>query len=235
MIKEAIQYIVGLGTVETFTIEDQDFSSQKLHLIEQPVANSLLVHSLSGLIDYLKSNFDSEETVMIHVQSPTEVSVYHSLNGNRKRECLIRAIPQLPQFRFDEWYDQESFIIKLQSAFVQNDDRDVVLKVVGNVKEEDVRTYGDDGISQSVTAKAGIATISQVVVPNPVTLAPFRTFVEIKQPESDFVFRMKNGPRCAFFEADGGAWKLEAMREIKTYLQLLLSEEVESGKIVIIA
>ena len=41
------------------------------------------------------------------------------------------------------------------------------------------------------------------------------------QPESQFVFRMKedkyDGVQCALFEADGGAWKLKAMENIKEY------------------
>src|SRR5690606_26037278 len=124
---------------------------------------------------------------------------------------------------------------KLQSAFVKNDDRDVILKVVGNVKEEDVKTYGDDGVSQSVTAKVGVATVGQVEVPNPVSLKPYRTFAEVEQPESEFIFRMKNGPRCSLFEADGGAWKLQAISNIKSYLSAALEEEVQSGQLIIIA
>ncbi|HFK2719142.1 TPA: hypothetical protein ACG1DY_004991, partial [Escherichia coli] len=131
--------------------------------------------------------------------------------------------------------DPETFNIKLQSGFVKNEDRDIVLKVVGNIKEEDVKTYGDDGISQSVTAKVGVATLGQVEVPNPVALAPYRTFVEVDQPTSNFVFRMKSGPSSALFEADGGAWKLEAMKNIKTYLEEELAEELEVGRVTIIA
>ena len=48
----------------------------------------------------------------------------------------------IPSFDFDRWYDSESFNIKLQSTFVKNDDRDIMLKVVGNIKEEAVNTVG---------------------------------------------------------------------------------------------
>lgn len=235
MIKEAIQYIVGLGNNEVRYENGQTFSTNKLHLIEEPIAAKISVHSLSGLVEYLTSKFDGENPLMVHVESPTEVTVFSQLNGDRNREYLIKATAMLPSFTFENWYDPETFIIKLQSAFVKNDDRDVVLKVVGNIKEEDVKTYGDDGISQSVTAKVGVATVGQVEVPNPVALAPFRTFVEVEQPVSDFIFRMKNGPRSSLFEADGGAWKLEAMQNIKSYLAAALTKEIEDGKITIIA
>jgi len=233
--REAIEYIVGLGVTDIYEENGQHYSTNKLHLLEEPRAAQLEVHSLSGIVEYLKSKFDGEFAMMVHVESPTEVTVFTQLNNDRKREYLVRATAMLPSFRFENWYDPETFNIKLQSAFVQNVDRDVVLKVVGNIKEEDVKTYGDNGVTQTVTAKVGVAQVGQVEVPNPVSLAPYRTFVEVEQPPSNFVFRMKNGPTAALFEADGGAWKLEAMKNIKTYLEEQLAEELEVGKITIIA
>ena len=52
-------------------------------------------------------------------------------------------------------------------------------------------------------------------------LKPYRTFTEVEQPESDFIFRMKDmgSVCCALFEADGGAWRNVAMHNIKAYLQ----------------
>lgn len=119
----------------------------------------------------------------------------------------------------------------LQSTFVKNEDRDIVLRVIGNIRDEKVMEYGDNGISQAVTAKTGVATVENVAVPNPVLLAPYRTFTEIEQVESNFVFRMKDGPSAALFEADGAAWKNEATRRIKEYLD----KELEGLKVTVIA
>jgi len=110
-----------------------------------------------------------------------------------------------------------------------------MLKVVENITEENVKGISDDGVSQAVTAKVGIATVGNVEVPNPVELALYRTFVEIDQPTSDFIFRMKDGPRCALFEADGGKWKLEAIHNISEYLGDALKKEIEQDRITIIA
>lgn len=235
MIKEALQYIVGLSKPEMFYENGQAFSSQKLHLIEEPTAEAIRVRSLSGLVDYLKSNFDEYERLMIHVSSPTAVIAFSQLNADCNRSEYIKAEAMIPVFDFDRWYDTETFNIKLQSCFVKNEDRDIMLKVVGNIKEEMVSTIGDDGVSQAVVAKTGVATVANVKVPNPVVLRPYRTFVEVDQPESEFIFRMQSGPRCALFEADGGKWKLDAMNNIKQYLQQELKELIQSGKIVIIA
>jgi hypothetical protein len=235
MIKEALQYILSLGENKVEYLNGQTYTTHKMNLLSDPIAAQLNIRSLSGLVEYLKSNFDTEDKIMVHVESPTEVTAFLELNNDKNREYLIKANAMIPGFRYEEWYDPETFNIKLQSVFVKNEDRDVVLQVVGNIREEDVKTFGDNGVSQSVTARVGVATVAQVEVPNPVSLAPYRTFVEVIQPESNFVFRMKNGPRCALFEADGGAWKLQAMRNIQTYLEEALKGEIESGKIIIIA
>ncbi|QIC07653.1 hypothetical protein GOP56_20015 [Brevibacillus sp. 7WMA2] len=235
MLKSALEYLIGLGNVEIQDIGGQAFSTQKLHHVTASVPDHIPVNSLSGLIEYIKSSFDGDKELMVHVVSPTEVQCFTTFNRDYQRNFMICAKAMIPQFRFDNWYDPENFNIKLQSCFVANEDRDIMLKVVGNIKEESVNTVGDDGVSQAVVAKTGVATVANVKVPNPVLLKPYRTFVEVDQPESDFIFRMKSGPSCALFEADGGAWKLEAMRNIKEFLAENLQEQVETQKVVIIA
>lgn len=51
------------------------------------------------------------------------------------------------------------------------------------------------------------------------------------QPESKFVFRMQDGPRAALFEADGGAWKNDAMLSIKKFLEEQL-KDIENVNII---
>ncbi|MED1801823.1 hypothetical protein [Brevibacillus porteri] len=235
MIKEALQYVAGLANTRLEHVGDQVFSTQKLYVVDQPTPANILVRSLSGIVEYLQSEFDWTEKLMIHVKSPTEVEVFSTFNRDFQRNVLIKAEAMLPTFRFDHFFDTEHFNIKLQSMFVPNDDRATLLKLVGNIKEDSVKEFGDDGISQTVTAKTGVATVGEVLVPNPVVLMPFRTFVEVDQPASNFVFRMQKGPTCALFEADGGAWKLEAMKNIKEYLGAALAAEIKGGKLYIIA
>ncbi len=230
-----MKYLVGLGEVKEFLVSGQNFTDKPLHLIEQPTARAFNVRSLSGFVEYLKSNIDQTEQLIIQVEDPRNVVAFSSFNEDKNRDSFIKAHALTPDFTFDRFYDSESFNIKLQSCFVKNDDRDIVLKVVGNIAEENVSTYGDDGVSQSVVAKTGVANVDKVIVPNPVILKPFRTFVEVEQPESEFIFRMKNGPSCALFEADGGSWELKAMKNIKAYLKQALKEEIEAGKFFVIA
>lgn len=237
MIKETFQYLIGLGNVQRHTIEGVEYSTQPLHRINESTVDAIELNSLAGLVGYIQSGFDGPyySSLMVHIESPTLVSVYSHLNRDLNRSVLIRAKALLPQFRFGSWTDAETFNISLQSMFVSNEDRATMLKVVGNIKDEHVTSFGDDGVSQQVQAKAGVATVANVKVPNPVYLKPFRTFVEVEQPESAFVFRMRSGPECALFEADGGAWKVEAVDTVREFLETALEERINSGDIVLIS
>lgn len=196
----------------------------------------LIIKTLTGLVDYIKSNLERKGAkLLLHIEKPDEVSLMGLLAEDGSREYLASAQAIVPRFNFDYYLDIEEFNVALQSVFAPTADRDILLKVVGNLKEDNVKTTGDDGVSQAVTIKTGVATAADVKVPNPVTLAPYRTFIEVKQPESKFIFRMKDGPRGAIFEADGGAWRNQAILNIKTFLEEQLTNEIASGKITILA
>ena len=231
MIKEALQYIVGMSPAEVkeYTLPDGTkglYSDKPLHRLEIPVPTAnvrLHLHTLTGLVDYIKSNTDAmAEKMVVEVQSPTEVYLYSQLNSKRNREYLIGVDAMLPDFAFNEYQDHESFCVGLQSKFLQTGDRELVLKFAGTVENGTVAQYSDDGVTQKATIKTGLASKGAAIVPNPVRLAAYRTVLEVDQPESLFIFRMKERAgevNCALFEADGGAWKMEAMQNIKTYLQ----------------
>lgn len=224
MIKEALKYIVGLGDANLHLIEGDSYSDKPLHRIEpyMPKALELNVSTLTGLIDYIMSETDEMGSKMIvEVTSPTTVKLYSGLDINRDREYLITVNALLPHFYFDSFMDQESFCIALQSKFIANADREDLLRFAGTVEAGTVALYGDDGVTQKATIKTGIASKGEALIPNPVKLKPYRTFLEVEQPESEFIFRMREGRgiECAIYEADGGAWKIEAMQNIKNYLE----------------
>lgn len=233
--KDALQYLVNLGEVNNPIIElnQGTYTTKGLERINAPIASGLAISTLTGLIDYIKSNIDKiSGEMLIHILSNKEVNLYSPLNTDRRRELYISAEAQLPNnIQYGRFLDTEQFNIMLQSAFTNQGDKEILLKYTGLIKDEAVKTTGDDGISQAVTIKTGVASVGQALVPNPVTLAPYRTFAEIEQPESKFIFRMKEGPSAAIYEADGGAWKNQAILRIKAYLTKEL-QGIENIKII---
>lgn len=238
-LKETLEYIVGLRKPEIRDIDvigangipvSQTYSDKHLEHLRpyNPHAKEIELHTLSSLVEYIHHQKDLTEytdfavPVFVHVQSPTKVALYSSLDADRERECVAVVTASLPSFHYGKFIDHEEFLIAVQANFVSNDDRELILKFAGTVQDKSVATYKDDGVTQKATIKQGLASEVDAIVPNPVSLIPFRTFVEVRQPESDFVFRMRNdgckGVECALFEADGGAWELDAMETVKEYL-----------------
>ena len=171
--------------------------------------------------------------MIVQVVSPEEVRLFSMLDEERNREHIVSVMAQIPAFNYDRFIDHETFCINVQAKFLDDPttDKAIILKFAGTVEQGSVAEYGDDGVTQKATVKTGIASKTDAVVPNPVRLRPFRTFVEVEQPVSEFIFRMKqdkyDGINCAIFEADGGAWKNAAMKNIKDYLEFELAEYKE--------
>lgn len=227
MIKKALEYIVGLSCPNVQEIGGETYSDKPLNRISYvPRASSIEMNTLSSLIDYIRSGVDSFcDQMIIHVQSPTKVSMYSALDAERKREYVVEVNASVPAFSFNQFMDHESFCIGVQSKCIDDPETDkaLLLRFAGTVEAGSVAEYGDDGVSQKATVKTGIASKGEALVPSPASLKAFRTFVEVEQPVSSFIFRMKEdkyskGIQCALFEADGGAWKLEAMEAIRAYL-----------------
>lgn len=233
MIKEALQYLVELGKAEEHTINGDTYSDKPLHRIDMyiPKANAIEMHTLTSLVDYIKSDVDAmSEKMIVEVASPTKVNLFSQLDYNRDREKLVSVSARVPEFSFNNFMDQEKFCINLQSKFIDDPqtDRSLILKFAGTVETGTVADYGDDGITQKATVKTGIVSKGDAIIPNPVKLRPYRTFLEVEQPISEFIFRMKqdkyDGINCAIFEADGGAWQIAATKAIKEYLQFELAD-----------
>lgn len=228
-LKEMMQYVVGLSKPEIFTLNSSQYSDKELHRIDEELrAKALEMTTLSGLVDYIKGDIDRMASNMIvHIVSPEEVRLISCLDSDRKRETLVAVKADIPHFPFEKFIGSEEFLINIRAKFIQNEDAEKLLRFAGTTEAGTVNGYSDDGISQSATVKQGIASKETVLVPNPVKLMPRRTFTEVKQPESEFIFRMKNYDdevRCALFEADGGAWKRAAMQNIKEHLEYELED-----------
>jgi len=227
MIEKAINKILEIGKTSILEINGRNYTDKNVIPVKEPTPKTLVVHTLSSLVDYLKKGIDSlkKDSLVIHIVSPTEVNLLGFLKDDSffERPEFVSAIFDPPQIRTGDYSSIESFIIGLQAYFVPTESTAKLLKVVGNVKGEQVQQFSDDGYTQAVTAKAGIATVENVVVPNPVKLKPFRTFPEIEQPESLFVFRMRqqpgSTPSCGLWEADNKLWKVEGINSIAVWLK----------------
>ncbi|GEK28499.1 hypothetical protein [Furfurilactobacillus siliginis] len=194
---------------------------------------TLVSHTLSGLVDYIKGTSErKQQELIVSIEDEQTVRVFGALDKFGRREELICAKAIVSEFSWGRFMNAEDMNIRLQAQFAQTDDRDVVLQLIGNIKEENSQTSVDDGVTQTVSARTGIASVDNVIVPNPVSLKPYRTFQEIDQPASDFIFRVQSGPTAALFEGDGGQWRNKAIANIKEYLEFAIKETDDRVKVI---
>lgn len=219
-----VEKILEMGQTESLELGGRLYTSKNVIPVKEPEAETISLSTLTGIKDYVEHNLDGIilDQVMIHVADYRTVSILTGIIGSfLQRDQLVTARAHDCGFQFGEYLEREDFQVGLMSSFAPTQMRDDVLKYVsGIVQSAEVKT-ADDGISQRVTAKTGIARVEEINLPNPVTLKPYRTFPEANQPESDFVFRVRQidgKVGIALFEADGGRWKLQAALNIKEWL-----------------
>lgn len=240
MLKDLFEYVVGLAKPEIVELGGCTYSDKKLHAIprKNAVKTTLQMSTLSSLVDYIKGAEEdfTLSSYLIQVASPTEVRLLSQLDEYGDRDVLATVSAKLPDFRFDYYYDSETFLIGVRSKFQETEDRELVIKFAGSAEKNTLQSYKDDGISQKVTVSSGIASKEDALVPGIVSLKPFTTFTEIEQPEREFVFRMResSGIECALIEADGGAWRHEAMWHIQEYLEEQLKEVSLGDKTILV-
>lgn len=196
--------------------------------------------TLTSLVDYIKESRDElRDRMIIQVVSATKVLLYSGLLPERDRETLFEVNALLPSFEYGREYEQEAFLVSMQSCFARNDDREAVTIMASNIVNTQQGTFSDDGVSQQAIIKTGVTTKDAALVPNPVNLIPYRTFLEVEQPASDFIFRIGEGrggaPVFKLVAADGGLWKSQAVANVKHYLMDALAEIPDRQRITIIA
>jgi hypothetical protein len=226
----AINRIIELDqTIITSEIDGRLYSRGRLSRIPLPKESPpdpLEFNTLTGLAEFAKVLKEVED-IFFHVESPTSVSIMGNIQPENfnTRFCYAKASTDFKPFAFSTrtspvWIDLELFVISLQSQFIETDERENIINMLGSVSNEHVETSKEDGFSQSLQIRTGIALRGKVKVENPVPLKPYRTFLEVSQPEGSFILRLtnKNGLQCSLWEADGGLWKHAAMKAIKDLL-----------------
>lgn len=226
--------------VEKFVVEDRDgvkrtYSTKSLNEVKPeppPMLPKVSVYTLEGLaalIDQAKLDDLDKSDYFLQVIGHASVGLFAKESDEEgRRQLLISASPvEFEQFKFGQWLDQESFVIAVAAKFAPTVDKDYVLKLASTLTDEDVMTSEDNGFNQKATVKAGVKVAENVTIKPQVDLAPFRTFPELGQPISSFVFRCRKsplGPQLMLIEADGGKWKIDAISMIETKLKEIVKD-----------
>lgn len=240
-LKDAINRIVELARPYTITTDDgRRYCSTSLQEVkpevELPARYS--VDTLEALVKLIRTEgINHSPRLYVRVDSARRVMVdttyTHKEYAEFSRLPLYEAVSDVPGISVNESISQERAIVELQSLYAITEDRDYFLSLLSRIDVNQGVSSVDNGISQEVSVKTGAVLKEQQTVQPIVHLQPYRTFLEVEQPASDFLLRLDKEGCPALYEADGGAWKLEAKRNIAAYLGEQLADLVERGSVVV--
>lgn len=239
MLKEALQYLVGLKDNKTYTINGLAYSDKELCRVDPyiPHPTSVDFASLDGVVKFIRAEgLAHVHPIYIRIDEPTRVSVLSGLDSEAKRYTLCVAKNTDANFA-PGWRDQQTAVIELRSRFIPTDDTAYLLDLLSRMSSDSEVSSVDNGVSQTVTVRQGVSLKENVSVKPAVSLRPFRTFREVCQPESEFLLRVRDNNQVGLFEADGGIWKMEAKANIANYFRTqfadLLMGETDDGFVVV--
>lgn len=240
-LKDAIDRIVELAKPYTIKTDDgrrycTTYLREVKPEVELPTRYS--VDTLAALVKLIRTEgIDRSPRLYVRVDSARRVMVdttyTHKEYAEFSRLPLYEAVSDVPDITVNESISQERAIVELQSLYAITEDRDYLLSLLSRIDVNQGVSSVDNGISQEVSVKTGAVLKEQQTVQPIVHLQPYRTFLEVEQPASDFLLRLNKEGHPALYEADGGAWKLEAKRNIAAYLGEKLADLVERGSVVV--
>lgn len=236
MILEALKYVVELRKPHELQVDERLYVDKPINPVLPPEPEPIDCSTLTGFVDAVRFQLDQydAENSFIHLITHDEVQLVAAVPDTWARRLVhIKAeLGPFAGFCFGNWQEPEHFIIGLQSMFEPSPDLARLLSLCASLTSESLSTAHDDGVTQTAIIKKGAALKETTRVNPRVALAPFRTFREVDQPVSDFLFRLRGRdnqpPMCCLFEADGGKWKIDAAAAVKTYL----AKELPAYKIV---
>ena len=215
-------------------------SYEEITPIKKPLPNTIAFTSLDGLVKTIKSErgdilcaVNGGGTLYISVVSPTRVKVFTGLDEHNRRAEVYCANQESRNWMGQNWFGHEEAMIVLQSQFAPNDGTEYLLDFLSRITDENSVSSDDNGMTQSVQVKKGIALAGRENIRPIVNLKPYRTFLEVEQPESNFLIRIKDGCKVGIIEADGGMWQFTARNSVKEYLEKAFENEIAEGTVVV--
>ena len=239
MLKAMIEKIEKMAGPKVYDIGNEHYASASLVRID-PKKDFPKSITLTGLDSVCKmvtneaADLFAGDQILIQVVDYRTVRVFTTLDGEMDRCWLYECQADTPRVKVNGFMSYEEAVVQLRSLYIPNEDTEYLLMLLGSISKESKVISSDNGVSQTVEARQGIALTSAVKVKPRVMLMPFRTFLEVEQPGSNFLLRLDSDGNVGLFEADGGVWKLEAARNIAGYFEEKLRDLIGDGRVVVL-
>lgn len=229
MIKEAMEWLTTIRQGKLEEIDGRKYWTMPGRLPEPimaPAPGSLTFSSLTGLADFVENDPDKaslfSSEAFLHVVEEDTVHYVTTLTPPWQQRYLLAqasvAKRQLAMHR----KGLSEMILYIRTHFEETGERTQLLDVLSAiVSDEKSQQFVDDGVSQQVTVKSGVASLKRMDVPGQVCLIPLGGFGEISQPPVDFVLRLVKGreePEVILSPVVSPTYVLDYMERIRTWL-----------------
>jgi hypothetical protein len=209
MISEAIDHILRLAQPTEIDIDPERIEQQlvflggKYQMVTPNTVDVLPVASLDSIVRFCGlAGEGAVEGEFLHVSTDASVRVYgapHELYKTREMfaRCAVpppTAITDLDsEHRSPGWMAADEMIPLVLTGIEDDENRKALLLVLGNVVDGAAATYTDDGITQQVATKRGVALKALTDLPSPIKLVPRANYPELYNLPQTYVLRAEGG------------------------------------------
>jgi len=228
---DALNWVKNHGEMQQVERDGKLYTSRQAHWIDtrDPIylPDAIEFDRLAGFASYIKNRDTAkDDAVFIVVHSPFSVCAYKPFDpADRKNGRVVVAQADFQtdsrNVQTSQWTGQEQFIIWLATQFVKSPERDRLVKIASSVTAEVTATAEDDGVTQVTSTRVSAAGHQKEKIENPFTLSLYRTWPEVKQPESLYMLRKRverGAVELSLFDVAGDTWKLPAIKNICDFL-----------------
>ena len=176
MLAKMIDKIVSLKETKTFEIGGQTYTDGHLTRIlphvDRPEAIS--VSGLDGVCKLIRTELEKVgTTIMVQAKSYKSVEVMTTYLPDFSRNILYRAEADAPGI-YTGFRSREVALIELRSLFIPNEGTAYLLDLLGRMTDEKSVSTNDNGVTQTVEARQGVALNALVEVkPRVIMASPY--------------------------------------------------------------
>lgn len=235
MLKEFVHTLLALAPPTEVRVDQRPLFDRALHVPPKLIPERVECSTLSALAVlamklHRAGSGGAEDPCNIvegvFVEDPTNVVVKSMADAYGRRGELVRCTALVPRIVLNEYITLEDMRLQIMSRFQDSDDAKYSVELMSRVVAEEIREDSDNKAAQQVVARKGIATLGREDVRPIVNLRPIRSFPELQQVAAPFLLRFKTqgadkSVLVGLFEADGGAWKVDAIRKVGEQLLAL--------------
>jgi len=229
MMKEAILHLQNSHEPKCISSGERNYIAYNGNMMEvKPHFITLEVQTLEGILGYTQAEL-TPTLDFINIMSPTHIVGYGTVGKSQYRAQLLTAKAKTKEFPYGRQLSMEDFILNVQVCFAECDDKAELLSAVSRVVQNSQVVQEDDGITQTLEIKSGIALKENKRISPVRNLEAYRSFPGFASPAAPFLFRAhkdEKGVKFSLTDMAGDNWIGATMEALRSELNGILDGNV---------